>query len=97
MQSLNTLDLKIQALLQKRKDLEQKETQLLLKTIRPILGDNFSPALIAAIIKETWSSSSKETQERWLKASIPFQSSSKKSKQNDKNSAKDSKNEKTNP
>ena len=88
-QSLDTLDQKIQTLLQKKKDLEQKQAHSLLKTLRPLMGENFTPALAATIIKETWSSSSKETKDRWLKATLSFQGSSRKSKKDHPTSAKD--------
>lgn len=88
-QSLDTLDQKIQSLLQKKKDLEQKQAQTLLKTLRPLMGEKLTPALAAIIIKETWSSSSKETKDRWLKATSTFCKSTNKSDKNNPTYAKD--------
>ena len=71
--SLKSFDEKIAELKEKKKALELKHAQQLIKYISSEVGDKFSPALAACVIQDSWSTANKDKQEKWLKAAEKFQ------------------------
>lgn len=72
-QSLKAIDSKIAELKEKKKDLEKRQAQHLLKYLSTEIGDKFTPQLAACIVKESWKRSPKDQKEKWLQAATIFQ------------------------
>ena len=71
--SLKAFDEKIQALKQKKKELQNKQAQQLFKATSYIIGGSFSPQLAACIVDDSWNNASPEKKEGWIKSSKKFQ------------------------
>ena len=72
-QSLQAIDSKIAELKEKKKDLEKRQAQHLIKYLSTEIGDNFTPQLAACIVQDSWQSSPKDQKEKWLQAATIFQ------------------------
>ncbi|NCP62680.1 MAG: hypothetical protein GW748_05140 [Alphaproteobacteria bacterium] len=72
-QSLQAIDSKIAELKEKKKDLEKRQAQHLLKYLSSEIGDKFTPQLAACIVQDSWSCSPKDQKEKWLQAATIFQ------------------------
>lgn len=72
-QSLKAIDSKIAELKEKKKDLEKRQAQHLLKYLSSEIGEKFTPQLAACIVKESWGRSPKDQKEKWLQAATIFQ------------------------
>lgn len=71
-QSLAAIDSKIAELKEKKKDLEKRQAQHLLKYLSSEIGDKFTAQLAACIIKDSWNQASKDKKERWQKSAETF-------------------------
>lgn len=84
--SLKSFDEKIADLKQKKKDLESKQAQHLLKYLSTEIGDGFSPQLAACVMQDCWKQANRDQKEKWLKAAKTFHFS--KPRQNQKAASK---------
>jgi hypothetical protein len=71
--SLKSFDDKIAELKTKKKELESKQAQQLLKNLSSEIGSSFSPHLAACIVKDSWASATQNQKESWLKSAEKFQ------------------------
>ena len=72
MSTIKQIDLKIQELKKKKKQLEEKQAKSFFESTQSILGDEFSPELALAMIESAWSKASKNDKEAWHKAAQKF-------------------------
>ena len=71
--SLKSFDDKIQSLKSKKKELEIKQAQQLLKSTSAMIGKDFSPQLAACIVEDAWQNATDNQKEEWVKSAKKFQ------------------------
>lgn len=72
MSTVKQIDLKIQELQKKKKQLEDKQAKSFFESSQSIIGDEFSPELALAIIESSWSKASENNKEAWQKSAEKF-------------------------
>jgi len=73
--SLKEFDEKIEQLKKKKKEHIQKQANQLFKILSDELGPEFSPQMIAVMIKDTWQKATLDQKEEWKKTAGKFQMS----------------------
>ena len=83
MESIKTIDQKIEALRIKKKETIKRISQSFFKQANQIIGEEFSPELALTLLQETWSKAPPKQQEEWRQRAKKFPRS-----QSDKSSKK---------
>ncbi|MDC0344936.1 hypothetical protein OAN22_02160 [Alphaproteobacteria bacterium] len=72
MSTVKQLNLKIQELQKKKKQLQERQARGFFDGAQSILGDEFSPEFALAMIESAWDKATKADKEAWQKASGKF-------------------------